>query len=134
MLQFNKELDYGLQLIFALAILKKGELLGLRKFSEEKGISFLFLQRIARKLRQGEIIQSAKGATGGYYLNKNLDKINLKDLIEALDGQYMVVDCLKANCVCAKAKSCTSHKVFKKINHSLVEWLEKIKLSDLLKD
>lgn len=134
MLQFNKELDYGLQLIFALAILKKGELLGLRKFSEEKGISFLFLQRIARKLRQGEIIQSAKGATGGYYLNKNLDKINLKDLVEVLDGQYMVVDCLKASCVCAKAKSCITHKVFKKINHSLVECLEKIKLSDLLKD
>lgn len=134
MLQFNKELDYGLQFISTLSNLNKGELFGLRKFSDEKDISFLFLQRIARKLRQGGIIQSVKGATGGYYLKKSLDKISLKDLIEILDGEYAVADCLKSGCVCPKEKSCTAHKVFKKINNSLLDYLGKIKLSELLKD
>ncbi|HQF57294.1 MAG TPA: Rrf2 family transcriptional regulator [Candidatus Magasanikbacteria bacterium] len=134
MLQFNKELGYSLQFIFALSNLNKNELLGLRKFSDEKNISFLFLQRIARKLRQGGIIQSIKGATGGYYLKKSLTKISLKDLLEVLDGEYAVIDCLKSDVVCPKEKNCTAHKVFKKVNNSLLDYLGKIKLSELLED
>lgn len=134
MLQFNKELDYALQLLCVLNEVESGKCLSLRQFSQDRGISFLFLQRIARKLRQSGIISSTQGACGGYMLNRDLKKISLKELIEIIDGPYAVVDCLKSGCQCAKLKVCQTHKMFKKINSCLADYLDNVKIADLLKE
>ena len=134
MLQFNKELDYALQLLCVLDEVKTNQCLSLRQFSQDRGISFLFLQRIARKLRQNGIIKSTQGACGGYMLDKDLKKLSLKQLIEIIDGPYAVVDCLKSGCLCPKSKVCQTHKIFKKINSSLAEYLDNVKIADLIKE
>ena len=134
MLQFNKELDYALQLLCVLHDEKEGKCLSLRQFSQDKKISFLFLQRIARKLRQAKIINSTQGASGGYSLKKNLNRVTLKELLEAIDGPYAVFDCLKPNCQCVNSKTCQAHKMFKKINISLEKYLNTTKISDLLEN
>ncbi len=132
--QFTKEADYGLQLITALAKLEKGDLLSLRKFSKESNISFLFLQRIAKKLREAGLIRSTKGACGGYCLNKNPQKISIIEIVESLEGECAVMDCLKKDCCCGcgKEDTCPSKKIFASINKELVGYLTKTKLSDLL--
>lgn len=132
MLQFNKELDYALQLLCVLHDEKERKCLSLRQFSQDKKISFLFLQRIARKLRQTEVISSIQGAAGGYVLKKSLKKINLKQLIEIIDGPYFVFDCLKPNHQCPNLKTCQAHKMFKKINLSLDKYLSSVKIADLI--
>ncbi len=134
MLQFNKELDYALQLLCVLDEVESGKCLSLRQFSHDRGISFLFLQRIARKLRQAGVIRSTQGACGGYMLDKDLKKLSLKQLIEIIDGPYAVMDCLRSDCSCANLKICQTHRIFKKINSSLTDYLENIKITDLLKE
>lgn len=132
MLQFTKEVDYGLQLVITLSKLDNKELLSLRNFSKDTGISFLFLQRIAKKLKDANIIEATKGAQGGYTLKKNPLKVSLKEIIEALEGDYAIIHCLRGKCGCKREKTCESRKVFKKINNHLVDYLEKMKLSDFV--
>ncbi|MFH1947544.1 MAG: Rrf2 family transcriptional regulator [Candidatus Magasanikbacteria bacterium] len=132
MLQFTKEVDYGLQLVITLAKLDNKELLSLRNFSKDTGISFLFLQRIAKKLKDADIIEATKGAQGGYLLKKNPLKISLKEIIEALEGGYAIINCLRGHCGCKREKTCESRKVFKKINSHLVDYLEKTRLADFV--
>lgn len=133
MLQFTKQVDYGLQLVMTLNHLNKKELLSLREFSKDSKISFLFLQRIARKLRQAKIIDAVKGAQGGYYLLANLQKIKLKNLVEAIEGEYAVSNCLKKNCHCEKENNCTSRPIFKAVNEQLIDYLNKVVLADFIK-
>lgn len=132
MLQFTKEVDYGLQLLITLSKLNNKELLSLRKFSRDTSISFLFLQRIVKKLREAKLVKSTKGACGGYKLAKKPTKINLKQIIESLEGKYSIIHCLQSKCSCKREKVCESKKVFFKINDHLTEYLEKTKLSDFI--
>ncbi len=132
MLQFTKEVDYGLQLVIALAKSEQGELLSLRTFSKDSGISFLFLQRIAKKLKDANIIEAVKGAQGGYILKKNPLKISLKEIVEALEGEYAIVNCLRKKCQCQHEQNCSSVKIFKKINEQLISYLNKTMLADFI--
>jgi len=132
MLQFTKELDYGLQLLLGLMNLEKEELLSLRRFSKESGISFLFLQRIARKLRLAGIIAATKGAQGGYILKANPKALRLKEIVEALEGEYAITDCLKSNCSCPKLASCNTHKLFKVVDDDFKNYLKNHYLFDLI--
>ena len=134
MLQFTKEVDYGIQFIFALSSLKKEELLSLRNFSKDTKISFLFLQRIAKKLREAGLVESTKGACGGYRLAIDYKNITVKEIVEALEGEYAVANCLKSNCGCKcdHADTCCSKKVFKAVNDKLKKYLKELKLSDII--
>lgn len=133
MFQFTKEVDYGMQLIFALSSLKNSELLSLKKFSKDTKISFLFLQRIAKKLREAGLIESVKGACGGYKLAVNFRKITVRDIVVALEGGCEIAGCLKAGCQggCEREEICFSRKVFKNINEKICQYLKNLKLADI---
>jgi len=133
MLQFTKQVDYGLQLIVALVKAKKNEPLSLRKFSKDSNISFLFLQRIARALRQAGIVEADKGAYGGYFLKLNPSKIKIKDIIEAVDGKYGVSNCFK-DYICPKKNTCEARKIFCIINNDFIKYLSEHTLHDFTKN
>jgi Rrf2 family transcriptional regulator, cysteine metabolism repressor len=109
MIRFSKELDYAIQLIVKLAQLSNIEILSLKQFSEERKISFLFLQKIARSLRQKGLITSIRGAHGGYALAKKAEKITIKHILEAFDGRYAPVECLRGK-KCKRSKDCPTRE------------------------
>jgi len=126
MITISKQIDYALQFLIALSELKKGETLSLRKFSKESNISFLFLQRIARSLKKAKIIDAGRGVHGGYFLLREPKKITVLELLEAVEGPFGVVSCIKGNKKhCDRMKVCTARKLFNKINEELEEILSK---------
>lgn len=46
----------------------------------------LYAQQILQRLRRGNIIQSVRGAQGGYRLTKSVDEVTLKDILVAAEG------------------------------------------------
>ena len=132
MFQFTKEVDYGIQLISALRKLKSGELLSLRNFSKDAKISFLFLQRIVKKLREAKIVKSVKGAQGGYQLDKEFKNLTIKNVVEALEGEYAVTNCLKKGCYCPREGKCDSQKIFKLVNDKMCKMLGEMRVSDVV--
>ena len=129
MMRISKELDYAIQLADALAKLKDGELLSLKKFSKESSISFLFLQRIARSLKKVNLIDSVRGVHGGYFLNKK--KVSLKEVVDALEGKdYKIAKCLINEKACKKACTCPARKLFLKIDKKMNECLKGIYIGE----
>ncbi|OGH71128.1 MAG: hypothetical protein A3C90_03095 [Candidatus Magasanikbacteria bacterium RIFCSPHIGHO2_02_FULL_51_14] len=131
MLQFSKRSDYALQLLIALSRLGDGEYLGLRQFSKESSISFLFLQRIARSLRLSGLIGSKQGARGGYCLMAPRADVTLRDIVEAVEGPVAIVSCLKDGNRCPLDHACASRTVFTQIRGHVLEYIDDIRLSDL---
>jgi len=99
-------------------------------FSNQSNISFLFLQKIAKSLREADLIISAKGKKGGYKLIKPISSINLKEVIEAVEGQYGVVNCTKS-CHCERSKICNLKNGLNKVNQQITQYMESLKISDL---
>ena len=131
MIKISKQVDYGLQFILALAD-KKKRLLSLKKFSEESNISFLFLQKIARSLREAGIITSTQGPRGGYALTRPPNEINLKEVIEAIEGSCGAVKCARAANACDIEESCTIKSGIMRINEKMVGFLEQVKVDSLV--
>lgn len=128
MFQISKQVDYAIQLIHRLALLKEGETLSLRTFSEESSISFLFLQKIARQLKENNILVSSKGSKGGYYLKRPASEISLREAIEAIEGPYGVVNCMKNKKLCNKIGICKTRPVWKNLNEMVLRELEQTKI------
>jgi len=132
MFTLSKQADYGLQLVTRLSKLDKNESLSLRVFSEESNISFLFLQKIARKLKAAGIITAHKGVRGGYTLSKPESTISLKTILDAIDGEYAIVECAKKTHGCSKVATCTTKQAWLNLNKDITEKLESVKVSEFV--
>lgn len=122
MLSIGKQTDYAVELILALSKLKEGELLSLRSFSKQSTISFLFLQRIARSLREAGLIEAVRGINGGYRLMKSANQISFRNVIEAIEGPFAVIACSK-NEVCKLEAICTAKNSLRSVEAEIAELL-----------
>lgn len=132
MIKISKQADYAFQLIVELAKLEKNASLSLNKFSLQSSISFLFLQKIAKSLREANIIRSIKGKNGGYMLIKSPKKISIKEVLEAVEGQYNTVDCAGSVKGCKRNEKCRLKPGFKRINKQINEYFTHLKVIDIL--
>jgi Rrf2 family cysteine metabolism transcriptional repressor len=130
MFTLNRTTEYGLALLRSLAKLEPGEFLSLRKFAKENKFSLFLAQKVARILRLNRLIASKYGAAGGYYLVGDPKKISVKDVIEILGGECGVVPCFKGK-KCAVAKICKQKRGLRYLDKSILEILEKTKITDL---
>ena len=130
MFSFRRETDYAIQFLKQLAYSKNE--ISLKEVSESIGVSFLFLQKIARKLRLAKIVESEQGASGGYKLAVLPNHLSLYQIIAITEGQCALLPCLgKNNFSCTKQKTCHLKSKVVKLNKELIKMLTKLKLSDL---
>jgi len=130
MLSFRRETDYAIHLLRALKV--KGEAVSLKLLAEQAQASFLFFQKIARKLRQAGLIEAQQGVKGGYRLLVAPNKLTLRKILQITEGECCLLPCLgKKGFTCNSIKKCCLKNKVGKINQEFNKMLEKVKLSDL---
>ncbi len=68
--------------------------ISLRNISLRQEISLQYLEQLFNKLKKANLVKSIRGAGGGYLLNKEAEKINAGDIIRAVEGPIVLVDCI----------------------------------------
>ena len=133
MFTLRRETDYALQMLKVLNK-SKGKVLSLNEIAKTTKVSFLFLQKIARKLRLAKIIDAHQGVAGGYQLTIDPKKITLRKVIEAMEGECCILSCMdkskKTEC-CNQGKTCELKNKMGKINKKIVKILDEVKLIDI---
>ena len=133
MFQLRKETDYAIQFLKMLSKEKKVNL-SLGDMAKGSDISFLFLQKIARKLRMAKIISATHGVNGGYSLKVPADKLSLKKIIDVMEGRCGLLACSgveKGKCGCSMGHCCELKTKMDKVNVQILKVLERVKLKDL---
>jgi len=133
-MKITQEADYGLRVVIYLCKLGYGEKVESKVISEKEGIPLRFLLKLLRKLIQADIIRSYRGVKGGYAINKLPEQINLRDVIEAIDGPICVNRCVIEPSFCNLNKSgvCVVHRAMTKVQKSLNAELESINFKQLV--
>ncbi|EJP6471688.1 Rrf2 family transcriptional regulator [Clostridium sporogenes] len=133
-MKITQEADYALRVILHLSKLGYGEKVEARIISEEEELPLRFLLKLLRKLKKAGIVTSFRGVKGGYALNKQPKDINLKDVIEAIDGPICINRCIydPKYCNAGKNGNCQIHKTLCKIQKKLVNELEAVDFQDIL--
>ena len=89
-----------------------------------------FLETILRELRNFRLLESRRGKTGGYRLNKKPSEIKLTDLMRMMDGPIALLPCVSLNyyypCAECDESRCTIKPVFEKVRDSTLSILENI--------
>ena len=131
-LNFSKKTDYGLFLLVILADNDKKSPLSLREIAKKHFLSFFFLQKVALDLRKAGLIKAVRGKYGGYMLGKTPSKISIMEILEALEGHFVLMQCLTSGGKCIREDKCHVRKGFGMINELIVQTLSKFTLKDFI--
>jgi len=130
MLKLSKRVEYALQFLTELEQSDDDSVLSLREFSTKNNISFLYLQRIVRQLMKSELVNSRRGASGGYYLLNPKEVITLRSVVEAIEGPYGATPCHRGES-CPQSTGCTIKKTMGNLSTIISKQLDTITIADL---
>ncbi len=83
---------YGLQAMYELSRHKDETPMQIRDISANASIPQNYLEQLLSKLRRAELVNSIRGARGGYLLAKSADEIKIVDILIALEDDIKIVD------------------------------------------
>jgi len=124
---------YGVRLMLGLARNKdRGQML-LKDIARQEQISEKYLSLIIIPLKSAGFVNSIRGARGGYVLAKDPSQITLKELVDVLEGDTCLVDCVKDSASCSRSSSCASHDLWAIVSENISRTLGSMTLEDLVK-
>lgn len=83
---------YGLSAMYQLFLAKSSKPLQIKEISTRTEIPQNYLEQLLILLRQAGLVNSVRGAYGGYLLAKKAEDILIKDVLIALEGNLLVID------------------------------------------
>ena len=99
--------------------------------SQRQSISLSYLEQLFGKLRRHTLVDSVRGPGGGYTLARDLEKVSIADIVTAVDEPLDATQCGgKENC--QDEQRCMTHDLWAKLNEKMYEYLDSVKLSDLV--
>lgn len=128
---------YGLRAVLDLALNGESEAVALSGIAERQGISISYLEQLIAKLKRAGIVNSIRGAQGGYILAKKPEDISVGDILRALEGDLNPVDCaeiLGSGSSCTGADLCVTKYVWMRISDSINSTVDTMLLSELLEE
>lgn len=94
-----------------------------------------YTSKILQQLVRNNIINSDKGPTGGFSIDKQkFEKIKLSSIVSAIDGNAIYSNCGLGLKKCNEKKPCPVHFQFKLIRESLKKMLETTLVKSLAMD
>ncbi len=116
------------------AIRKSDSPIGAEQLATELCIPKSFLAKILQSLAKKGILESRKGAHGGFILAKDINEINVNDIIFAAEGKSPTVfDCTStSNCPNGTIGTCAISPFLMNFQTKIDDFLNGLTLGDIL--
>jgi Rrf2 family protein len=132
MLRLTKKADYGLMALKYLAEHQDQAALSAKDIAEAYHIPPQLLAKILQRLAKVGLVRSTAGMNGGYALERNADSITVFEVIYAVDGPLFLTACTSGPKPCDLTESCTIKEPMARVNDSITELLQGIRIGDLV--
>jgi Rrf2 family protein len=83
-----------------------------------------FVAKIMQDLSRKKLIHSVKGPNGGFYMDEADLKNSIADIVKAIDGDKLYVDCVLGLKACSEKKPCPVHFEYKEIKKKFIQMIE----------
>lgn len=106
----------------------------LSAISERQGISLSYLEQLFGKLRRAKLVESVRGANGGYVLAKSPDDLRISEIVSAVDEQIRTTACVPGaalGCTGSSAR-CLTHDLWDELGAQIESFLHAVTLEDVL--
>ncbi len=98
--------------------------------AERQNISVKYLEQIAALLKDAGLLESARGASGGYRLAKDAKEITVAEILSATGDTPKFAACVGASC--PKSGTCKTGGVWQTLANLINDYLGGLSLGDLI--
>jgi Rrf2 family protein len=106
----------------------------LSQVAERQRLSVAFLEQIFGKLRRAGLVESQRGAQGGYFLAREPALINLAAIVEAVEEEVRSTACRPGKAIGCTGTSarCLTHQLWCDLDAHIEGWLAERTLADIV--
>ena len=105
----------------------------LKDIAKSQEISLGYLEHILPPLKAAGLVNSTRGAHGGYTLAKAPSKITLKEIVQVLEGSLSPVECVNVPSVCQRIRCCVTRDIWKELGEKISKTLASVTLKDMIR-
>jgi Rrf2 family protein len=133
----SKKCQYALHALAYIAEHDPTQVVTIQKIASNKNIPRKFLEIILSELKQGGVIVSRKGKTGGYFMERKPSEVNILEIVRLIDGAVAMLPCVSLNFYescgrCDNEATCKINKVFSAVRDQTLKILSTATLADLI--
>ena len=128
---------YGLKAMFDLALNYGDGPISLTSSAERQAISVNYLEQLISPLRKAMLVESVRGAQGGYMLAKSPNEITVGVILTTLEGPLAPTDCVVVDGdddMCDHSTYCVTKVIYEKIYESISTVVNSITLQHMIDD
>jgi Rrf2 family protein len=142
-MMFSTKAEYGVRVMVALARRDGEAPISLAEIAEDDGLPLAYLEHLVARLRKAGLVDSRRGARGGYLLARPAGEITMAEVVAALEGSIAPIECITegtdGSLVCTREAAdddrvCATKLLWTRVRGSIVRTLEDTTLSDLVQD
>ena len=139
---FSTKAEYGIRVMAHLARHDGGQPISLGSIADAEQLPLAYLEHLVQRLRRAELVESRRGAHGGYTLDRPADEVTMAEVVEALEGGIAPIECITADAdgglVCvhegeAGHDPCPTKLLWTRVQGSIVRTLNDMTLADLVR-
>ncbi len=138
-MMFSTKAEYGVRVMAHLAKADGERPISLGVIADAEGLPLAYLEHLVQRLRRAELVESRRGARGGYTLARPAGEISMADVVRSLEGEIAPIECISSDpdgqLVCAREGSepCPTKFLWTRVQGSIVRTLNEMTLADLIR-
>ncbi|HEY1276033.1 MAG TPA: Rrf2 family transcriptional regulator [Thermoleophilaceae bacterium] len=137
---FSTKAEYGVRVMAHLARTDEPQPVSLGSIADAEGLPLAYLEHLVQRLRRAGLVESTRGAHGGYRLARPAGEISMAEIVKALEGEIAPIECITADpdgsLVCVRDgepgnEPCPTKLLWTRVQGSIVRTLNEMTLADL---
>ncbi len=137
---FSSRAEYGVRLMVELGRQRPERPTSLKAIAEAEQLPLAYLEQVVARLKKAGLVQSARGAHGGYWLARPAGQITMDVVVEALEGQVAPMECFVEDAtprvLCSHAiddgRACATKLLWTRVQGGVIRALQTTTLADLV--
>jgi len=136
MLKINRQTDYAVRVVLALARHGEGTRRSTAEIQQEMLVPKAFMSRIVAQLARAGLVNTFPGRDGGLMLPRPASQISLKDIVEAFEGPILLSQCLqvKGEDDCPFQVNCPVRPKWGRVQVAMLREMASITFEDLVQE
>ncbi len=129
MLRISKLTDYAILMMVELT--REGEMFSAHAIAERIGVETPTASKLLKLLAGVGLLESYRGANGGYRVNRPAAEISVAEVIAAIEGPIAMTECSVEQGLCDQEDSCELRGNWQRISVAVAEALEQVTLAEM---
>jgi Rrf2 family protein len=113
---------------------EKGVVASRNEIADSMDIPRHFLTKIAQQLSRAGFVEVVQGPKGGIRLTSSPKNLSLLDVVEFINGEIFLNDCIIRPESCPRSKTCSIHEVWERARKQLRDTLREATFEKMLQD